>query len=511
MTKIIFNMIRHFFIDSVATIVKGSFENTSLNPIMEINYGNGITRGVLRFDEKQIIDLVEDKTFADISKLCCHLKMTNCFSVDGLPYEKSILRNGDKKAKRAASFELIAFRLPQIFDEGRGYDYEEDFWIENSRSKSNHGVSWFFARDGYVWPVDTDKIDYTKPNLNIDIDNGNIWIIEDGEKKRIHLDGGVYSTEFIKNELAKFENGEKSIIIDKQRFEFGNENMDMNITDYVIDIINGAPNYGIGIMFAPMYEQMKTVNQQYVGFFTDKTNTFFHPYIEVEYKEYISDDRENFSVGKTNRLYFYSLVDGIPTNLDELPHCDVDGSSYEVKQATKGVYYTEIKASKDIMESGIIGYDNWSNLVLNGEIFDDVEMEFEVKPSSNFIKLGSGSSDKNSLVPCLSGINDAEKLNRGEIREVEVDFRKKYTSDKKELVNGAEFRLYVKDATRKITVIDYQPVEKGFLNNFFIVHTEDLIPNEYYIDIKVNQGREVKYFKNVLRFTVVSDVTERYE
>ena len=57
MTKIIFNMIRHFFIDSVATIVKDSFENTSLNPIMEINYGNGITRGILRFDEKQIIDL----------------------------------------------------------------------------------------------------------------------------------------------------------------------------------------------------------------------------------------------------------------------------------------------------------------------------------------------------------------------------------------------------------------------------------------------------------------------
>ena len=311
--------------------------------------------------------------------------------------------------------------------------------------------------------------------------------------------------------MAKFENGEKSIIIDKQRFEFGNENMDMNITDYVIDVINGAPNYGIGIMFAPMYEQMKTVNQQYVGFFTDKTNTFFHPYIEVEYKEYISDDRENFSVGKTNRLYFYSLVDGIPTNLDELPHCDVDGLSYEVKQATKGVYYAEIKASKDIMESGTIGYDNWSNLALNGEIFDDVEMEFEVKPSSNFIKLGSDSSDKNSLVPCLSGINDAEKLNRGEVREVEVDFRKKYTSDKKELVNGAEFRLYVKDATREITVIDYQPVEKGFLNNFFIVHTEDLIPNEYYVDIKVNQGREVKYFKNALRFTVVSDVTKRYE
>ena len=504
-------MIRHFFIDNAATIVKGSFENTSLNPIMEINYGNGVTRGVLHFDEKQILDLVEDKTFSDTSKLCCHLKMTNCFSVDGLPYEKNIPRNGNKNSKRAASFDLIAFRLPQVFDEGRGYDYEEDFWVENSRSKSNHGVSWFFARDGYVWPVDEDKIDYTNPDLNVDIDRGSIWIKEDGKKIKVNLEGGIYSTDFIKEELAKFESGETSIIIDKQRFEFGNENLDMNITDYILDVINGAPNYGIGIMFAPMYEQMQTLTQQYVGFFTDKTDTFFHPYIEVEYKEYISDSRENFSIGKTNKLYLYSLVDGEPTNLDATPTCEIDGVSYEVKQATKGVYYAEIRASKDSMDSGTIGYDNWSNLALNGENLDDVEMEFEIKPASNFIKLGNGSSDKNSLVPCLCGINDAEKLNRGEVREVEVDFRKKYTSDKKELVDSAEFRLYVKDATREITVIDYQPVEKGFLNNFFVIYTDDLIPNEYYVDIRVNQGREIKYFKNALRFTVVSNVTERYE
>ena len=504
-------MIRHFFIDNAATIIKDSFENTSLNPIMKINYGNGITRGVLHFDEKQIIDLVEDKTFANVDRLCCHLKMTNCFSVDGLPYEKNIFKNNGKNAKRAASFELIAFKLPQKFDSGRGYDYEEDFWIENSQSKTNHGVSWFFARDGYVWPVDSDKLDYTNPNLNVDIDNGNIWVKENGEKKIVRMDGGIYSTDFIESELLKFEAGEPSVIIDKQHFEFGNENMDMNITDYVLDIINGEPNYGIGIMFSPMYEKMKTSTQQYVGFFTDKTNTFFHPYVEIEYKEYISDDRENFSIGKFNKLYLYSLVNGKPTNLDEIPSCEINGMAYEVKQATKGVYYAKIKGSKDIMDSGTIGYDNWSNLALYGENIDDIEMEFEIKPSSNFMKLGNGSSDRNNVVPSLSGINDAEKLNRGEVREVEVDFRKKYTTDKKELIDYAEFRLYIKDATREITVIDYQPVEKCFLNNFFVIYTDDLIPNEYYIDIRVNEGRDVKYFKNVLRFTVVSNVTERYE
>ena len=67
------------------------------------------------------------------------------------------------------------------------------------------------------------------------------------------------------------------------------------------------------------------------------------------------------------------------------------------------------------------------------------------------------------------------------------------------------------DGTREINVINYQPIEKGFLNNFFMVYTQDLVPNNYFVDIRVRNGREEKYFKKALRFTIVSDVTERYE
>ena len=59
--------------------------------------------------------------------------------------------------------------------------------------------------------------------------------------------------------------------------------------------------------------------------------------------------------------------------------------------------------------------------------------------------------------------------------------------------------------------IDYQPVERAFLNNFFIINTEDLIPNDYYVDIRVMNGRETRYYKKVLRFRVVSNVTNRYQ
>ena len=504
-------MIRHFFLDKTDTIIKGSYLNTSLNPILELNYGKNITRGIVHFDEKELLELVADKTFTNLDKLSCHLKMTNCFSVDGLPYEKKYTKNDGVVAERATSFDIIAFKLPCSFDEGRGYDYIEDFWVSGSRSQSKQGVSWYTPKNGYVWPIDDGKLDYDDPNLNVDFSTGKIWILSGDTKIKINLEGGIYDYEFLQSEDNNFLSGLSSIVIDMQHFEFGNENLDLNITSYINDIINGEPNNGICLMFTPNQERMITEIQQYVGFFTNHTNTFFHPYIDIHYDEFIQDDRENFCIGKTNRLYLYVLDNGIPQNLDILPTCMINDVQYEVKQAQKGVYFAEIKVLKDEMIAGTIGYDIWSNLVLNGQEIDDVEMEFEIHSSSSFLKVGNMSIDKNNVVPSLYGINDAEDLHRGEVREVVTDFRKQYTTTQKELIDSAEYRLYVKDGDREIVVIDYTPIEKSFLNNFFIINTNDLVPNNYFIDIRVKQGRDIKYYKKVLRFKVVSDVTNRYE
>ena len=42
---------------------------------------------------------------------------------------------------------------------------------------------------------------------------------------------------------------------------------------------------------------------KYVGFFNNKTNTFFMPYVESRCEEYICDNRYNFTIGQTNKLY----------------------------------------------------------------------------------------------------------------------------------------------------------------------------------------------------------------
>ena len=138
-------------------------------------------------------------------------------------------------------------------------------------------------------------------------------------------------------------------------------------------------------------------------------------------------------------------------------------------------------------------------------------MEFEIQPQRRFLQIGTNSATKESYVPSVYGIDDGELVERGEIREITVDFRVEYSTNRKALIDSADYRLYTMDGTREIDVISYHPIEKAFLNNFFMIYTKDLIPSEYYVDIRTQIGREVKYYRNVLRFSVVSNVTERYE
>ena len=536
-------MIRHFFLDKTNTIVENSLQNMGLNPVMHICYGNSVMRGLLHFDECKIRELIEDKTFANINKLKFTLKMANYFAIDGLPYEQTLVKSFPVPTKRAASFDLILFKLPCDFDEGRGFDFVSDFWIRNNRSLSSEGSNWYFSKNGIPWAYEDvnnktaeelvmpdifDKyefisiykklLDYSKEIKDDDTAVTCDEIIDDLKHIRTNvkldeksLKGGIYPMTTIKDEYEKFLNGEESIVVASQHFDFGDETLSMDITDYVLEVVKTGINHGLCLAFAPQFEEKEREIEQYVGFVDDNTNTFFHPYVEAEYSEYVKDDRESFTLGRKNNIYLYTFDDGEPANLDNVPTCEVEGLSANVEQVGKGIYRAEIDASKLDLDSAAIYYDKWSGIALNGQEEDDIELEFSTRPKSHKMKIGTDSAVKNNMVPSLYGINDFENIHRGEIREVVVDFRKEYEAEKKYLIDSAEFRLYVKDGNREYTVIDYQPIERAFLNNYFMIYAEDLIPNIYYVDIKVKLGRETRYFKQALRFKVVSDVTERYQ
>lgn len=474
-------IVTHTFISKSNTIIKDNVASVGLNPILELNYGKMLTRGLIYFDHTKVQKMVEDKTYPDMSKLKHILKMKNAGSIDDRHINKIYLdSNGDYYKQRTSSFDLIYFLIPNAWDEGKGFDYQQDLNLRNHRAYSWRGCNWYQYQTYCKWETE-----------------------------------GIYSTDRLSKELDLFtsKNGNQSnIIIGYQHFDKGNESIEFDITETFNKFITGELcNYGIGIAFSPQYENKNTDLTQYVGFFTSHTHSFFEPYVETIYDETIEDDRANFYLDKPNKLYFYSIVGGKYVNLDEFPTCMVDDTSYEVKQATKGVYYIDIEVPSSSYENNTMLYDVWSNIKYKGKSFPNIELEFVTKLSNDYYQFGIPSSKQETeLIPTLYGIKYKETIKRGDIRKVNVDCRIPYTTDQDRNNNFIEYRLYVLSAEKQIDVIDWQKVEKGYNENYFLINTNELLPSRYYIDIRINVNMELFNYQRVLEFDIEDNITEYY-
>ena len=99
-----------------------------------------------------------------------------------------------------------------------------------------------------------------------------------------------------------------------------------------------------------------------------------------------------------------------------------------------------------------------------------------------------------------------EKIKRGDKRKVIVHAREPYTIDQTSLIDGLQYRLWVTEGTTQVNVIDWTDVDRTYLRNSFVLDTSWMIPNEYYIDIKLTSNQLVKTYTNTLKFQVVNQV-----
>ena len=469
------------FPDKVNTIVKDSPVNLSLNPVMELNYGGMLTRGMLHFDVSKLKGMVDDKTYPDMGKLKHVLRMTNAASVNDRGINcRMFASDYDGYKQRAVSFDIILFLIPNDWDSGRGFDYAQDLHNKSSRGLSIDGSNWYQYANYMKWDEE-----------------------------------GIYSTDSLSREVDLFTsfNGNMSdIVIAYQHFDVGNEPIEIDITDTFNKWITGELcNYGIGIAFSPKFEETKTKMTQYVGFFTQHTNSFYEPYVETTYDDYISDDRGDFYLDKDNRLYFYASIGGKPVNLDTLPVCVVDGVEHEVRQQTIGVYYIEIRMPSSEYEAEEMHYDVWSGIRHDGRDIPDLELSFVTKPSAGYYSFGlpdNSTPSYDKFVPSLYGVSNREKIRRGDVRKVTVECKIPYTTKQLYAVEHMEYRLYTMQGESEIDVIAYSPVERAYNCNYFLIDTSQLIPSRYYVDIKVKYGFEELYHRDLIEFDIVNDKTE---
>lgn len=459
-------VIRTFF-DKNNTIIKNSYLNTGRNPVTELFYGGTdddrlYSRFLFHFDTDRLISFYTGGTFTDLSKLKHTLKLTNTASFN---YD---LLNGTMGSKdRACSFDLIVFPITQSWDEGVGYDFQQCGLIAGDCATSYGPSNWIYPKTGYNWSGGS----------------------------------GVYS-------------GTPTTIA-TQHFDLGNENMEVDITDYINGVLTGDTTHGLGIAYSQQYELTNTDSLQYVGFFTRHTQTFYEPYIETVYSNNILDDRNNFYLDKPNKLYLYVNLAGNPTNLDNLPLVTIYDENGEITQyfsgtqvthVTKGAYSIDITVpTSGSTQKGHLYNDVWSNIVVNGVSRPDISLEFELMDSLDYYNIGAADSLPKSVAVNVAGIKNLEKIKRGDIRKVIVSTRIPYTVEQTQNISSLKYRIYVKEGRNEVTVVDFQPVEMASNYNYFLIDTKSLIPNTYYLDILCESNLEVTTLKEVLNFTIISD------
>jgi len=448
------------FIEKSNTIIEGERINLGLNPIMELYYGVPASRGLIYFDVEKIRSLVDDKTYPDMGKLHHVLHMQNVGSLKS-KYGHRFNRYND--AERAASFDLVFFLIDKDWDSGYGYDFFIDGFNTINRIESFQCSNWYNCSNMGQWS-------------------------HNGVVPRHEL------------------NAESSSVIGVVHFDKGNESINLDITDTVNSMIRGEiENHGIGIAFAEQYEEQTTEYPQYVGFFTDNTHTFFRPYVETTYDEYINDDRTNFFLDKPNKLYFYANVGGKMVNLDQLPICTVNDAPMTVKQATKGVYYIELTMPSSEYEPETMHYDIWSNITYNGMAVPDKELYFTTKAPEGYYSFGLPYETKtdDKLVPYCHGINHQERIVQGDIRKVNTGCKIAYTTKQEPHVDSMEYRLYIKDTDVELDAISWTPVEMGYNESFFYVNTNELVPGKYFVGIRIKRNHEVTIHDDMFEFEIV--------
>ncbi len=465
-------MVINTYFDKNNTIVSNSNVNTGLNPITELFYGGDTTIGqysrfLFHFDETKLVNLYTGGTFTDLTKLKHTLKMTNTSSFD-----KSLLNGKYSGQDRANSFDLIVFKIQQPWDNGVGYDYQIFNYINGNNAFSNNASNWISAQTGIAWSGGS----------------------------------GIYS------------GSPSGITVSTQHFDKGNENIDMDITDYVNSILTGDTNYGLGIAYGRVYEQIILSSNQYVGFFTNNTQTFYEPFIETIYSNHIKDDRNDFFLDKPNKLYLYVNLAGNPTNLDFNPSVnvydqnDVIFSSYTssaVTHITKGVYSIDILVPTNSTNDCTMYYDVWTGITIGGVARPDITLDFALKNSLGYYNIGNNDTLPKKVAVSISGIQNKEKIKRGDIRKIIVSARIPYTVEQTQTISDLKYRLYVTEGSAELTVIDFQPIEMANNYYYFLLDTSSLIPNTFYLDVLVISNLEVTTMKNAIQFDIVNQVDLR--
>ena len=215
------------------------------------------------------------------------------------------------------SYDLFVFPVSQSWDEGRGID-DDDF-------KDYGYASWIDATSTTAWTL-----------------SGSDFLTSSYGSASAHFDGG-------------------------------DENLEVDITDIVINWLTGAlPNNGLVIKLGDT-EETNGVDY-YKKMFHARESMFVDriPHLEVRWNDVVKDNRNNFIFDNSSKLYMYNFVRGELVDLSEpiivriQDHVvgGVSGSAsfeqeFTASRETLGTYSVDLTIESTSSFSGTVWYDIW--------------------------------------------------------------------------------------------------------------------------------------------------------
>lgn len=444
------------------TIIKNSQVNTAKNPTTEIFYGSGFSKFIFKVDFSELKNKVESGEYVVNDNTRHTLHLTNTIFGD----ETFLGAKRGSGRQRTNSFDIIVFKMSEFWDEGLGFDYEDG---------------------GY---------DFTTGNETFDERPSN-WY------NRTTLDSwneeGVYAND--------------PIIVTTAHFDNGNEDLDVDITEYVNGIIlNGNTNHGLGLAFAVLYQDITAEIDQSVAFFTKYTQTFFEPFVETYFDDRINDDRLNFIEKKNQNLYLYVTKGTNFYDLDTLPTVDILDSTNTIItglndliaiKIRKGIYMVTFGLDGVLCDGKRFFFDKWKGLSLDGFSIDDVKQKFIPKPYSSLYTVGENQTELERYAIQYSGIKLNEKIIKGEKRKILVKFRS-INQPKTQLFDEVYYRMFIKEGRTNVIVHDWTQLDVTNENSF-VLDTENYVPREYWIELKGKTHTEEIFYDDYIKFEIVSE------
>lgn len=453
--------IRSYF-EKNNTVLKNSQVNTAKNPTTEIFYGSGFSKFIFKVDFSELKNKVDSGEYVINDDTTHTLHLTNTIFGD----ETFLGAKRGTGRQRTNSFDIIVFKVSEFWDEGLGFDYEDG---------------------GY---------DFTKGNETFDERPSN-WY------NRTTLDSWSYEGIYANDPT----------IISTIHFDNGNEDINVDITNYVNGlIVSGNTNHGLGLAFAVLYQDIDAEIDQSVAFFTKYTQTFFEPYVETYFNDRINDDRHNFIERTTQNLYLYVTKGTNFYDLDVLPTVDIlDSNNNQIiglsnlttTKIKKGVYKVTFGLDGVLCDGKRFFFDKWKGLVLDGVSISDVKQKFVPKPYTSLYTVGENQTELERYAIQFSGIKLNEKIIKGEKRKIVVKFRS-INQPKTELFDEVYFRMFIKEGRTNVIVHDWTQLDVTNENSFTL-NTENYVPREYWIELKGKTHTEEIFYGDYIKFEIMSE------